>query len=29
MSFSNLGGGLFLAEFEVVDKVERVLRRGI
>ena len=29
MGFSNLGGGLFLIEFEVAKEDERVLRRGI
>lgn len=29
VSFSNLGGGLFLAEFEDAVEVERVLRKGI
>ena len=29
MSFSNLGSGLFLVEFEVAEEAERVLRRGI
>ena len=28
MSFSNLGGGLFLAGFEDAVEVERVLRKG-
>ena len=29
VSFSNLGSGLFLAEFEAAVETERVLRRGI
>ena len=29
VSFSNLGGGLFLAEFQDAVEVERVLRKGI
>ena len=29
VSFWNLGDDLFLTEFEVVEEVERVLRRGI
>ena len=29
VSFSNLGGDFFLAEFEVAEEAKRVLRRGI